>query len=203
MDIKLCEECDMPTTLDNGLCVQCDMDTRDEKPFKVQDEDIRINAEFAINRKLKILYNQCYPLVINADPVKRGIYMSRMGDAVHAAEHATITHNVEFLSVLEWEHLRFVDKTNAIYMYDPATEIVIAQGIDDGDHTWFKSRIVCKKTIINSTRCNVCGKMTKNACSKCHATHYCGKECLAADWKYHKIICRHKLKKQKKFAFRF
>lgn len=46
--------------------------------------------------------------------------------------------------------------------------------------------------------CQACGipqgwrEVPLLACSKCKATHYCGKECQVEDWKIHKVSKEHK-----------
>lgn len=46
-------------------------------------------------------------------------------------------------------------------------------------------------TLIVGCRNSECANEGKLFCSKCHKVQYCGKECQIADWRVHKVYCKH------------
>jgi tetratricopeptide (TPR) repeat protein len=40
--------------------------------------------------------------------------------------------------------------------------------------------------------CKVCSKPADKRCSRCHEVYYCNQQCLLADWRQHKQICKSK-----------
>ncbi|CAE8718161.1 unnamed protein product, partial [Polarella glacialis] len=39
-------------------------------------------------------------------------------------------------------------------------------------------------------QCVACGRTAKTRCGRCRMEHYCGRDCQASHWKWHKATCR-------------